>query len=97
MQSGRDNGDWRAREKGYQMIRTAVDTWLSNHTKKVLVTDPRTAKRHAHAWLPLYGVKAFAGEEGVDYAMHGPGQHYYGAGRMMRGIAIAAEKYPGLE
>ncbi len=49
MQSGRDNGDWRAREKGYQMIRTAVDTWLSNHTKKVLVTDPRTAKRHAHA------------------------------------------------
>ena len=46
MQSGRDNGDWRAREKGYQMIRTAVDTWLSNHTKKVLVTDPRTAKRH---------------------------------------------------
>jgi hypothetical protein len=50
-----------------------------------------------HAWLPLYGVKAFAGEEGVDYAMHGPGQHYYGAGRMMRGIAIAAEKYPGLE
>ncbi len=29
--------------------------------------------------------------------MHGPGQHYYGAGRMMRGIAIAAEKYPGLE